>query len=117
MNDYNDEGNGKDDDVAAADDDGDVGAAADDGEVAAADDDCDVAAADDDGDVAYDHYDDGDDGDDDDDDDDDDGDDISYFQIPRNLSLPGGFKLGGFGNEYCDVITATGSYFNNIFVS
>ena len=32
----------------------------------------------------------------------------TYFQIPRNLSLPGGFKLGGFGNEYCDVITATG---------
>jgi len=31
-------------------------------------------------------------------------------QIPRNLSLPGGFKLGGFGNEYCDVITATGEY-------
>jgi len=31
-------------------------------------------------------------------------------QIPRNLSLPGGFKLGGFGNTYCDVITATGEY-------
>ena len=29
-------------------------------------------------------------------------------QIPGNLSLPGGFKLGGFGNDYCDVITATG---------
>jgi len=31
-------------------------------------------------------------------------------QIPGNLSLPGGFKLGGFGNQYCDVITATGEY-------
>ena len=29
-------------------------------------------------------------------------------QIPGNLSLPGGFKLGGYGNDYCDVITATG---------
>ena len=29
-------------------------------------------------------------------------------QIPKNLSLPGGFKLGGFGNQYCDVVTATG---------
>merc|ERR1719510_1772202 len=31
-------------------------------------------------------------------------------QIPGNLSLPGGFKLGGYGNQYCDVITATGEY-------
>jgi len=31
-------------------------------------------------------------------------------QIPRNLSLPGGFKLGGFDNQYCDVKTATGEY-------
>jgi len=31
-------------------------------------------------------------------------------QIPGNLSLPGGFKLGGFGNEMCDVKTATGEY-------
>ena len=30
-------------------------------------------------------------------------------QIPGNLSLPGGFKLGGYGNQYCDVITATGN--------
>ncbi len=29
-------------------------------------------------------------------------------QIPGNLSLPGGFKLGGWGNRYCDVITSTG---------
>ena len=29
-------------------------------------------------------------------------------QIPGNLSLPGGFKLGGYGNQYCDVVTATG---------
>ena len=29
-------------------------------------------------------------------------------QIPKNLSLPGGFKLGGYGNQYCDVVTATG---------
>ena len=56
-----------------------------------------------------------DDGDGNDDDDADDGDDFSYFQIPRNLSLPGGFKLGGFGNEYCDVITATGR--NICFIS
>ena len=31
-------------------------------------------------------------------------------QIPGNLSLPGGFKLGGYGNQYCDVKTATGGY-------
>lgn len=31
-------------------------------------------------------------------------------QIPRNLSLPGGFKLGGFDNQYCDVKTATGGF-------
>eukprot|EP00088_Acartia_fossae_P065169 TRINITY_DN80303_c0_g1_i1.p1 TRINITY_DN80303_c0_g1~~TRINITY_DN80303_c0_g1_i1.p1 ORF type:complete len:410 (+),score=67.89 TRINITY_DN80303_c0_g1_i1:112-1230(+) len=31
-------------------------------------------------------------------------------QIPKNLSLPGGFKLGGYGNQYCDVVTATGEY-------
>lgn len=31
-------------------------------------------------------------------------------QIPGNLSLPGGFKLGGYGNQYCDVVTATGEY-------
>jgi len=31
-------------------------------------------------------------------------------QIPGNLSLPGGFKLGGYGNQYCDVKTATGEY-------
>ena len=29
-------------------------------------------------------------------------------QIPRNLSLPGGFKLGGYSNAYCDVKTTTG---------
>ena len=29
-------------------------------------------------------------------------------QIPKNLSLPGGFKLGGYNNSYCDVVTATG---------
>lgn len=32
-------------------------------------------------------------------------------QIPGNLSLPGGFKLGGYGNQYCDVVTATGKLF------
>lgn len=26
-----------------------------------------------------------------------------------NLSLPGGFKLDGFGNQNCDVKTATGT--------
>ena len=31
-------------------------------------------------------------------------------QIPGNLSLPGGFKLGGYNNSYCDVVTATGKY-------
>jgi len=31
-------------------------------------------------------------------------------QIPRNLSLPGGFNLGGYGNQMCDVTTATGEY-------
>ena len=30
-------------------------------------------------------------------------------QIPGNLSLPGGFKLGGYNNSYCDVVTATGN--------
>ena len=34
--------------------------------------------------------------------------DDDAVQIPRNLSLPGGFKLGGYGNQYCDVVTATG---------
>ena len=29
-------------------------------------------------------------------------------QLAGNLSLPGGFKLGAFGSQYCDVITATG---------
>ena len=29
-------------------------------------------------------------------------------QLASNLSLPGGFKLGAFGSEYCDVVTATG---------
>ena len=29
-------------------------------------------------------------------------------QLANNLSLPGGFKLGAFGSEYCDVVTATG---------
>merc|ERR1711988_209486 len=36
--------------------------------------------------------------------------DVRPVQIPGNLSLPGGFKLGGFGNQYCDVITTTGEY-------
>ena len=33
-------------------------------------------------------------------------------QVPGNLSLPGGFNLGGYGNQYCDVITATGGSLN-----
>ena len=33
---------------------------------------------------------------------------VRPVQIPGNLSLPGGFKLGGYGNQYCDVITTTG---------
>lgn len=37
--------------------------------------------------------------------------DSGPVQIPKNLSLPGGFKLSGFGNQYCDVITATGKNF------
>ena len=35
-------------------------------------------------------------------------------QIPGNLSLPGGFKLGGYGNQYCDVKTATGGYLGKV---
>jgi len=31
-------------------------------------------------------------------------------QLAPNLTLPGGFKLGAYGSEYCDVITATGAY-------
>ena len=32
-------------------------------------------------------------------------------QMSGNLSLPGGFKLGGEpGHEYCDVKTATGIF-------
>merc|ERR1719189_2036087 len=31
-------------------------------------------------------------------------------QLAGNLSLPGGFQLGAFGSEYCDVVTATGEY-------
>jgi len=31
-------------------------------------------------------------------------------QLAKNLTLPGGFKLGAFGSTYCDVITATGAY-------
>jgi hypothetical protein len=35
--------------------------------------------------------------------------DSPFPQMPRNLSLPGGFKLGGPPtHEYCDVITTTG---------
>ena len=29
-------------------------------------------------------------------------------QLASNLSLPGGFQLGAFGSEYCDVKTTTG---------
>ena len=29
-------------------------------------------------------------------------------QLAKNLTLPGGFKLGAFGSQYCDVATATG---------
>ena len=29
-------------------------------------------------------------------------------QMVKNLSLPGGFKLDGFGDKSCDVKTATG---------
>ena len=32
-------------------------------------------------------------------------------QLAGNLSLPGGFQLGAFGSEYCDVVTATGRLF------
>ena len=30
-------------------------------------------------------------------------------QLASNLSLPGGFKLGAFGSEMCDVVTSTGA--------
>ena len=32
------------------------------------------------------------------------------FQIPGNLSLPGGFRLGNYSNQMCDVKTATGGH-------
>ena len=31
-------------------------------------------------------------------------------QLAGNLSLPGGFQLGAYGSEYCDVKTATGEF-------
>ena len=31
-------------------------------------------------------------------------------QLAGNLSLPGGFQLGAYGSEYCDVVTATGEF-------
>ena len=37
------------------------------------------------------------------------------FQIPGNLSLPGGFRLGNYSNQMCDVKTATGGH-NNIIL-
>ena len=37
-------------------------------------------------------------------------DDSSALQLAPNMSLPGGFKLGMFGSDYCDVITNTGQY-------
>jgi len=36
--------------------------------------------------------------------------DASPVQLANNLSLPGGFQLGAFGSEYCDVVTTTGEY-------
>ena len=38
--------------------------------------------------------------------------DASPVQLANNLSLPGGFQLGAFGSEYCDVVTTTGKYVN-----
>ena len=34
----------------------------------------------------------------------------SALQIVPNMSLPGGFKLGSHGSDYCDVTTTTGQY-------
>ena len=31
-------------------------------------------------------------------------------QLAGNLSLPGGFKLGAYGSEMCDVVTSTGKH-------
>jgi len=31
-------------------------------------------------------------------------------QFPDNFSLPGGFKLDDYGNQYCDIETVTGAY-------
>ena len=41
--------------------------------------------------------------------------DASPVQLANNLSLPGGFQLGAFGSEYCDVVTTTGQYVNLAF--
>ena len=35
-------------------------------------------------------------------------------QLAGNLSLPGGFKLGAFGSENCDVVTSTGKTSSNL---
>ena len=37
-------------------------------------------------------------------------------QLASNLSLPGGFQLGAFGSEYCDVKTTTGSFYCQRFM-
>ena len=39
-------------------------------------------------------------------------DDGNPVQLASNLSLPGGFQLGAFGSQYCDVVTSTGIELN-----
>ena len=50
--------------------------------------------------------------------------DHDALQFAKNISLPGGFKMGDRGQDYCDVTTTTGIglfffgytfYFGNIF--
>ena len=36
--------------------------------------------------------------------------DETAVQFAPNMSLPGGFKMGRTGQDYCDVKTATGDY-------
>ena len=38
-------------------------------------------------------------------------------QLASNLSLPGGFQLGAFGSEYCDVVTTTGNFLDKLLFS
>ena len=41
----------------------------------------------------------------------------SPVQLTANLSLPGGFKLDNHTSLKCDVVTATGIFFSEIFLT